>query len=64
MKAALEQIQQSAFAALKKNVAEKYGVKLETVGAMGISGMMHGYLAFDKNDRLLAPFRTWRNTQD
>jgi len=24
--------------------------------------MMHGYLAFDKNDKLLAPFRTWRNT--
>ena len=31
-------------------------------GAMGISGMMHGYMAFDKDDRLLVPFRTWRNT--
>ena len=53
---------QSAFAALKKNVAEKYGVKLETVGAMGISGMMHGYLPFDKDGNQLAAFRTWRNT--
>ena len=53
---------QSAFAALKKNVAEKYGVKLETVGAMGISRMMHGYLPFDKNGNQLAAFRTWRNT--
>lgn len=32
------------------------------VGAIGISAMMHGYLAFDKNDNLLVPFRTWRNT--
>ncbi len=53
---------QSAFAALKKNVSEKYGVKLTSVGALGISGMMHGYLAFDKNSNQLAPFRTWRNT--
>lgn len=53
---------QGAFAALKKNVNEKYGVKLESTGAIGISGMMHGYLAFDKDGNLLAPFRTWRNT--
>ena len=53
---------QGAFAALKKNVSEKYGVKLESTGAIGISGMMHGYLAFDKEGNLLAPFRTWRNT--
>lgn len=52
----------SAFAALKKNVADKYGVKLTTVGALGISGMMHGYLAFDKHGNQLAQFRTWRNT--
>ena len=53
---------QSAFAALKKNVDEKYGVKLETVGSMGISGMMHGYLPFDKDGKQLSAFRTWRNT--
>ncbi|MGN0573373.1 MAG: xylulokinase, partial [Acutalibacteraceae bacterium] len=51
-----------AFAALKKNVLEKYGVNLTTVGALGISGMMHGYLAFDADGNQLAPFRTWRNT--
>jgi sugar (pentulose or hexulose) kinase len=32
------------------------------VSALGISAMMHGYLAFDKDGELLAPFRTWRNT--
>lgn len=52
----------ASFAALKKSVYDKYGVKLETVGSMGISGMMHGYLAFDKGGAQLAEFRTWRNT--
>ncbi len=32
------------------------------IAAMGVSAMMHGYLAFDKNWNLLAPFRTWQNT--
>ncbi len=34
----------------------------ESVQAMGISAMMHGYLAFDKDWNLLVPFRTWQNT--
>lgn len=34
----------------------------EGIAAMGISGMMHGYLAFDKDWNLLTPFRTWQNT--
>ena len=34
----------------------------ETVAAMGVSAMMHGYLAFDENWNLLVPFRTWQNT--
>lgn len=34
----------------------------DSVAAMGISGMMHGYLAFDKDWNLLVPFRTWQNT--
>lgn len=34
----------------------------ETIGAMGVSAMMHGYLAFDKDWNLLVPFRTWQNT--
>ena len=52
----------SCFSALRQDVMDKYGVSLRRVAAIGISGMMHGYLAFDKNDRQLAPFRTWRNT--
>lgn len=47
---------------LKQNVLRQYGVKLTTVGAMGFSGMMHGYLPFDAAGNLLAAFRTWRNT--
>ena len=53
---------QSAFAALKADVLSKYGVALTGTGAMGISGMMHGYLVFDSQGNQLADFRTWRNT--
>ncbi len=53
---------QSCYADLKRDVSEKYGVKLTDIGAVGISAMMHGYMAFDSSDRLLVPFRTWRNT--
>ncbi len=44
-----------------KDVKEKYGADLITIGAIGFSAMMHGYLPFNKNDELLVPFRTWRN---
>ena len=50
-----------AYAKMAADVEEKYGVKLETIGAMGFSAMMHGYMAFDRDDQLLVPFRTWRN---
>ena len=53
---------QACYADLKKDVQEKYGVKLTKFRAGGISAMMHGYLAFDKDENLLVPFRTWRNT--
>ena len=53
---------QDAYANLKKDVEAKYGVKLSKLAAIGVSAMMHGYLAFDKNDGQLAQFRTWRNT--
>ena len=53
---------QESFADLAKDVKNKYGVELTTVGAIGISGMMHGYLALDREDKQLAPFLTWRNT--
>ena len=52
----------SCFKALKADVKEKYGCDFKTTGAIGISAMMHGYLAFDKHGKLLTPFRTWRNT--
>lgn len=53
---------QESFADLAADVRGKYGVELTTIGAIGISGMMHGYLALDREDRQLAPFLTWRNT--
>ena len=53
---------QTCYADLKKDVQEKYGIKLTKFRAGGISAMMHGYLAFDKEENLLVPFRTWRNT--
>ena len=52
----------NSYAELAKSVEEKHGQKLSIIGGVGISAMMHGYLAFDKNDNLLVPFRTWRNT--
>ena len=51
-----------SYAQLAAMVSSKYHVKIERIGAIGISAMMHGYLAFDANDKLLVPFRTWRNT--
>ena len=53
---------QESFRELSSEVQKKYNTPLQTIGAIGFSGMMHGYLAFDKDDNLLAPFRTWRNT--
>lgn len=53
---------QGCYANLTKDVKEKYGVELTTIGSIGFSAMMHGYMAFDKEDQLLVPFRTWRNT--
>lgn len=53
---------QACYASLAKDVETKYGVKLTKAKALGISGMMHGYMAFDDKDNLLVPFRTWRNT--
>ena len=51
-----------AYCKLSDEVSEKYHIPIQTVGAIGFSAMMHGYLAFDKDENLLAPFRTWRNT--
>ena len=53
---------QACFADLKEDAEKKFGQPLTKVAAIGISGMMHGYLVFDKEGNQLAPFRTWRNT--
>lgn len=53
---------QESYCQLSREVLEKYQVPLKTIGAIGFSAMMHGYLAFDRDDNLLVPFRTWRNT--
>ncbi|MFQ6878534.1 MAG: xylulokinase [Oscillospiraceae bacterium] len=53
---------QDAYAQLAANVNRQYGTDLTTLGAMGFSAMMHGYMAFNDKDELLVPFRTWRNT--
>lgn len=53
---------QTCYLAVKRDVLNKYDVKLTRLSAIGISAMMHGYLAFDEDDALLVPFRTWRNT--
>lgn len=50
------------YRSLAEEVKVKYGLELKKIGAMGFSGMMHGYMAFDSRGELLVPFRTWRNT--
>ncbi|MBQ3403188.1 MAG: FGGY-family carbohydrate kinase [Synergistaceae bacterium] len=52
----------SCYSSLRRDVEAKYGVTPETFGAIGVSAMMHGYIALDKDDKQLAPFQTWRNT--
>ena len=53
---------QGSYRDLAANVKEQYGVTITNIGAVGISAMMHGYMAFNKEGELLVPFRTWRNT--
>lgn len=53
---------QESFRNLSHDVLAKYDTPLKTIGAMGFSAMMHGYMVFDKDGNQLVPFRTWRNT--
>lgn len=53
---------QAAYAELARDYRDRYCAVLTAVGAIGISGMMHGYLPLDADGELLTPFRTWRNT--
>ena len=52
---------QVSFARLVSELKSKYGVQLTTLGGVGISAMMHGYLPFDHNGKPLTEFRSWRN---
>jgi len=53
---------QACVADLLADVEHRHGTRLTAVHALGVSAMMHGYLAFDAAGELLVPFRTWRNT--
>jgi sugar (pentulose or hexulose) kinase len=53
---------QESYRNLSKEVFENYNTPLQTIGAIGFSAMMHGYMVFDQEGNLLVPFRTWRNT--
>ena len=53
---------QDCYADLRKNVLAQYDTEIEILAGIGISAMMHGYMAFGANDQILVPFRTWRNT--
>lgn len=53
---------QDCYAHLRENVRKEYDTEIESLAAIGISAMMHGYMPFDSNAEILVPFRTWRNT--
>jgi len=53
---------QESYRKLSDEVAQRYNTPIQTIGAIGFSAMMHGYMAFDTDGNLLVPFRTWRNT--
>jgi len=53
---------QSSYANLVSDVRKAFGVVPERFAAIGVSAMMHGYLASDARGELLVPFRTWRNS--
>lgn len=53
---------QNCYSDLRANVRAEYDTEIEILAAIGVSAMMHGYMAFDKDEEILVPFRTWRNT--
>lgn len=53
---------QDCYADLRANVKSLYDTEIETLAAIGVSAMMHGYMAFNEKEEILVPFRTWRNT--
>ena len=65
---------EDCYANLRKNVKAQYDCEIEVLASIGISAMMHGYMAFgptgtatrwadpSESEKILVPFRTWRNT--
>lgn len=53
---------QDCYADLRANVLKQYNTEIESLAAIGVSAMMHGYMAFNDKEEILVPFRTWRNT--
>ena len=53
---------QDCYADLRTNVKSLYDTEIETLAAIGVSAMMHGYMPFNEKEEILVPFRTWRNT--
>ncbi len=53
---------QDAYKEMTADVEKQYGVKVTSLGAIGFSAMMHGYMPFGADDEILVPFRTWRNS--
>lgn len=49
---------ESSYSDLINKTEEKTGIRPTSFAAMGVSGMMHGYLAFNDRNELLVPFRT------
>ena len=53
---------QDCYASLRADVRKQYDTEIEILAGIGVSAMMHGYMAFDEHNEILVPFRTWRNT--
>ena len=53
---------QDCYADLRRDIKAQYDIELTQLAAIGLSAMMHGYMAFNKKQEILVPFRTWRDT--
>jgi sugar (pentulose or hexulose) kinase len=53
---------QDCYAQLRADVKAQHGTEIVKLASIGISAMMHGYMAFNDKQEILVPFRTWRNT--
>lgn len=53
---------QDCYSDLRADIKKQYNTELECLAGIGISAMMHGYMAFNTKQEILVPFRTWRNT--